>query len=130
MSELRQRVAVAVGCEVRIRALRKPQVQHLPPGIRADDVEGVVAIVPPGDAGLHRPTPRMPLGGALLGHRAGDAVRVSLQAGTVAFEVLAVEPAPPARRPPHRRGTDLTAAGARRDDGSPLFGIAEHRTLL
>lgn len=126
MSELRQRVAVAVGCEVRIRALRKPQVQHLPPGIRADDVEGVVAIVPPGDAGLHRLTPRMPLGGALLGHRAGDAVRVTLQAGTVAFEVLAVEPAPPARR----CCTDLAAAGARRDDGSPLFGIAEHRTLL
>ncbi len=75
---------VQVGCEVRIRT---------------DFAEGVVAIVPAGDEGLYRLTPRTPLGGALLGHGVGELVRVSVDAGTVAFTVLAVEPGRPTMSP-------------------------------
>ncbi len=49
-------------------------------------------IVPPEEAGLYQLSPWMPLARALLGHRAGDVVPVSVQAGTVRFEVLTVEP--------------------------------------
>jgi transcription elongation GreA/GreB family factor len=85
-------VTAALGSRVRIRGLRRPGRAQLPPGIEADDAERVIAIVPPGEVGLYRLSPRMPLAGALLGHRAGDVVPVAVKAGTVEFEVLAVEP--------------------------------------
>jgi hypothetical protein len=71
---------VHVGCEVHIRS---------------DFAEGVVAIVAPDDAGLYRLTARTPLGGALFGHHVGEVVRVAVDAATVEFEILAVEPGRP-----------------------------------
>lgn len=85
-------MAVAVGCRVRIRGLHGQGHRHLPRGIKGDDADRVIAIVPPGEVGLYRLSPRMPLAGALLGHLAGDVVEVAVQAATVRFEVLAVEP--------------------------------------
>jgi Transcription elongation factor, GreA/GreB, C-term len=86
---------VAIGSSVRIRSVGKaercPALGWLK---REDSLEHVIAIVAAGGAGLYRLTPWMPLGRALLGHRAGDVVRVTVEAGTVEFEVLAVEPAP------------------------------------
>jgi transcription elongation GreA/GreB family factor len=88
-------VAVAVGCEVRIRSVVPAGRRFLPDGIKGDDPERVVTIVAPPDAGLYRLTTRMPLGRALVGHRAGDLVRVAVEACTVEFEVLAVKTSTP-----------------------------------
>jgi hypothetical protein len=86
---------VSVGATVRIRSVRPPGMQAPPPpGVKlGGEAEVVVAIVPPDQVGLYKLSPRMPLGRALLGHQAGDVVPVSVEAGTVEFEVLAVEAA-------------------------------------
>jgi transcription elongation GreA/GreB family factor len=42
------------------------------------------------DQGLYRLSTRTPLGGALLGRRAGDRVAVVTQAGTTRFTIVAV----------------------------------------
>jgi transcription elongation GreA/GreB family factor len=82
---------IAVGSKVVIRSSGRSEPRFLPPRIEADDHrERVVAIVPPGEGGPYRLTARTPLGRALLGHRVGDVVRVSVRALTVEFEVVAV----------------------------------------
>jgi transcription elongation GreA/GreB family factor len=65
----------------------------LPPGIKVHARETVVEIVAPDQIGLYRLSQRMPLGRALLGRRVGDVVPVTVQAGTVEFEILAIEQA-------------------------------------
>lgn len=87
------RQAVSVGARVRIRSIRTPGAQPPPPGVRVSpEPEVAVTIVPPEQAGLYRLSPHMPLGRALLGHCVGDVVEVAVQAGTIAYQVLAVEP--------------------------------------
>ncbi len=43
------------------------------------------------DGGLHRLSTRSPLAKALIGHRAGDEVKVHTQAGAVSFTVVQVD---------------------------------------
>jgi hypothetical protein len=98
------RCVVQLGCEVRIRG---------------DDSEGVVSIVPSGDAGLYRLPPGTPLAGALLGHGVGDVVHVSVDAGTLAFTILAVEPIRPTMGadPDLTEPADEAGPGASRSSG-------------
>ncbi len=92
MVELRDRV-IAVGSDVVIRSVRSRRTQAVVTWLRSDDRPvQAISIVVPGDMGPHRLTPRMPLGKALLGHRAGDVVSVRVEAGTVQYEVVSVEP--------------------------------------
>ena len=70
--------AVGVGSRVRIRGAR--------------GVEEEVTIVADEDGmGLYRLSPRTPLGRALLGRRAGDAVTVQTDAGGITFQVVRVD---------------------------------------
>src|SRR5262245_22896223 len=89
----RRPARVTIGCQVSIRSIRPDRDQVLPGWIRGDTDERVVAVVPEGEQGLYRLTQRTPLGRALLGHQVGDVVAVTVQAGIVRFEVMAIEPA-------------------------------------
>jgi hypothetical protein len=107
---------VQVGSVVWIRSVRKPEMQLEGPAARlAGDAvpEGVVTIVTPGDGGLYRLTARTPLGVALLGHRAGDVIRVQVSAGTAEYEVVAVEPNPTMSSDAHAAGlADVAVTGS------------------
>jgi hypothetical protein len=110
------RCVVQLGCEVRIRS---------------DDSEGVVAIVPSGDAGLYRLTPVMPLAAALLGHGVGDMVHVTVDAGTVAFTILAVEPIRPTMGvDPGRVGQGEEVGRGSSRSGGRRPGLGTPATLL
>jgi transcription elongation GreA/GreB family factor len=67
-------------------------MHFMPPGVSEDDrAEREVTIVASDrDVGLWKLSPRTPLGGALLGHRAGDVVEVPLRGVRGKFEVMAV----------------------------------------
>jgi hypothetical protein len=83
---------VTIGSKVRIRSVWESGHEFEDAPVGGDSSpECVVTIVAPGDSGLYRLTPRTPLARALLGHRAGDVVSVSVEARTVEFEVVGVE---------------------------------------
>jgi hypothetical protein len=83
---------VTIGSKVRIRSVWEPGHEFEDVPVSSDaSPECIVTLVAAGDAGLYRLTPRTPLARALLGHRAGDVVSVSVEARTVQFEVVGVE---------------------------------------